>query len=71
MERIKNMCRQTNDQEDYRTMRESQRKELQTLSKARIQQWPNTIHAQREKKEADRIKKLEDDEVSFTFIQIL
>jgi hypothetical protein len=28
-----------------------------------VSKWPNTIQAQRERKEAERIKKLEDDEI--------
>ena len=34
------------------------------ISQARVSKWPNTIHAERERKEYERIKKLEDDEVS-------
>ena len=65
LERIKGMCSQTSDKQDYHTMRTNERKELQTLSNNRVSKWSNTIHAQREKKEYERIKKLEDDEVSF------
>lgn len=64
LERIKSMCSQTSTQEDYVTMRKTERQDLQNISNARVSKWPNTIQAQREKKEADRIKKLEDDEVS-------
>jgi hypothetical protein len=45
-------------------MRQGERQQLQTISNARVSKWPNTIQAQRERKEAERIKKLEDDEVS-------
>ena len=45
-------------------MRMNERKELHGLSGARVSKWPNTIHAERERKEYERIKKLEDDEVS-------
>ena len=45
-------------------MRQSERKELHQLSQARVSKWPNTIQAERERKEYERIKKLEDDEVS-------
>lgn len=45
-------------------MRQGEREELQKKSLARVSKWPNTIQAQREKKEYERIKKLEDDEVS-------
>ena len=41
------------------------------VSLARISKWPNTIHAERERKEYERIKKLEDDEVSCHFFLIL
>jgi len=64
LERIKGMCSQTNEQEDYLAMRQSERQTLQNVSNQRVSKWPNTIHAQREKKEAERIRKLEDDEVS-------
>ena len=64
LERIKSMCSQTSNQEDYVSMRKTERQTLQNISNARVSKWPNTIQAQREKKEADRIKKLEDDEVS-------
>lgn len=33
------------------------------VSQARVSKWPNTIHAERERKEYERIKKLEDDEI--------
>lgn len=38
------------------------------VSQARVSKWPNTIHAERERKEYERIKKLEDDEVSIVTI---
>lgn len=62
------MCSQTNEKEDYMTMRKGEREDLKMISNARVSKWPNTIHAERERKEYDRIKKLEDDEVSKTFI---
>ena len=34
------------------------------MSLARVSKWPNTATAERERKEYERIKKLEDDEVS-------
>ena len=64
LERIKGMCAATNDKEDYQTMRQNERDEKKTISMARVSKWPNTIHAERERKEFERIKKLEDDEVS-------
>ncbi len=64
LERIKAMCSQTNEMEDYHTMRQNERKDLHQKSVARVSKWPNTIQAERERKEFERIKKLEDDEVS-------
>lgn len=63
------MCKQTNENEDYQTMRTKEREELQKISINRVSKWPNTIQAQRERKEFERIKKLEDDEVSTPFPQ--
>ena len=72
LERIKGMCSQTNQEEDYKSMRINERKELHKISETRVSKWPNTITAERERKEYERIKKLEDDEVSrFALINIL
>ena len=68
LERIKSMCSQTNEKQDYHTMRQSERQELHKKSVARISKWPNTAVAERERKEYERIKKLEDDEVSVIFL---
>ena len=65
LERIKGMCSQTNEMEDYKTMRQNERLDKKMISQARVSKWPNTIHAERERKEYERIKKLEDDEVSY------
>ena len=48
-------------------MKTTERQELQKKSLARVSKWPNTVTAMREKKEADRIKVLEEQEVSFQF----
>ena len=64
LERIKGMCSQTTGGEDYQTMKTTERQELQKKSLARVSKWPNTVTAMREKKEADRIKVLEEQEVS-------
>ena len=48
-------------------MRLNERKELHKISATRVSKWPNTIQAERERKEYERIKKLEDDEVSYDF----
>ena len=50
-------------------MRLNERTDLHKQSVARISKWPNTAVAERERKEYERIKKLEDDEVSI-FIMI-
>jgi len=50
-------------------MRQTEKEQLQAISSNRVSKWSNTIHAQREKKETDRIKRLEEEEVS-TFFQL-
>ena len=45
-------------------MRNQQRQGLQETSKNRVKNWSNTMEAQRVKREEDRIKRLEDAEVS-------
>ena len=50
--------------DSYETQRNMARQELQQTSKARVSNWSNTMEAQRMKREEDRIKKLEDAEVS-------
>lgn len=45
-------------------MRNGQRADLQATSKGRVKNWSNTMEAQRVKREEDRIKRLEDAEVS-------
>jgi len=44
-------------------MRARERQELQEKSKARISQWPNTMHALRRKREEERIGRLEEEEI--------
>jgi hypothetical protein len=39
------------------------RQELQVKSQARVAQWPNTMHAMRRKREEERLKRLEDEEL--------
>ena len=46
-------------------MRNGNRAALQETSKARVKNWSNTMDAMRVKREEDRIKRLEDAEVSF------
>ncbi len=50
-------------------MRNADRTKLQEISKSRIKNWPNTMEALRHKREEDRIKKLEDEEVSGGFLE--
>jgi Trichohyalin-plectin-homology domain len=44
-------------------MRARERQELQEKSKARIANWPNTMHAMRRKREEERIARLEEEEL--------
>ena len=61
LQRIKESCSlQKNNDAAYRA---HERKELQTLSNARVKNWPNTIEAVRKKREEDRIRKLEEEEI--------
>jgi hypothetical protein len=63
LERIKNSITKTNE-DVYTTMRNADRQTLQETSKNRIKNWPNTMEALRLKREEDRIRRLEDEEVS-------
>lgn len=63
LERIKNQVTKSNV-EPYITMRNDDRSTLHETSKNRIKNWSNTIDNQRRKREEDRIKRLEDEEVS-------
>ena len=69
LERIKNSVTKTKE-DAYTTMRNAERQTLQETSKNRIKNWPNTVEALRLKREEDRIKRLEDEEVSFKFFNI-
>ena len=51
-------------QNTYKENRNAERKDLQGVSNNRVKNWPNTIEAMRLKREEDRIRRLEDDEVS-------
>ena len=63
LDRIKNQVTKSNV-EPYITLRNDDRQTLHETSKNRIKNWSNTIDAQRRKREEDRIKRLEDEEVS-------
>lgn len=62
LDRIKNTITKTNE-DPWTTMRNADRTKLHQTSKARIQNWPNTLEAQRLKREEDRIRRLEEEEV--------
>lgn len=63
LERIKDTITKTNA-DPWTTMRNADRTRLQGVSQSRIKHWPNTLEALRLKREEDRIKRLEDEEVS-------
>ena len=65
LDRIRAQVTKTKD-DSYEMHRNTMRKELQDISKSRVKNWPNTMEAQRLKREEDRITKLEDEEVSQT-----
>jgi hypothetical protein len=44
-------------------MKAKDRKELQDMSKQRVKNWPNTIDALRKKRDDERIKRLEEEEL--------
>lgn len=64
LERIKNQVSKSNV-EPYITMRNEDRATQHAQSKNRIKNWNNTLEATRIKREDDRIKRLEDEEVSY------
>ena len=63
LERIKNQVSKSNV-EPYITMRNEDRQQLHEKSKQRTKAWSNTLEATRIKREEDRIRRLEDEEVS-------
>lgn len=63
LERIKSQVTKTNV-EPYITMRNDHRQTLHEQSKGRVKNWSNTLEAQRIKREEDRIKRLEDEEIA-------
>ena len=64
LERIRSMVSDKTEEQEYRTMVQSKRQELHQVSQNKVSKWPNTSAAERERKEYERIKKLEDEEVS-------
>ena len=69
LDRIRSQITKTKE-DSYHHQRDAYRKTLQETSKNRVQNWPNTMEAQRLKREEDRIKRLEDEEVSHQFKSI-
>lgn len=63
LDRIRAQVLRTND-DNYEMQRTAQRKSLQDTSKSRVKNWPNTMEASRLKREEDRIRRLENEEVS-------
>ena len=63
LDRIRAQVVRTNE-DSYEMQRTAQRKSLQETSKARVKNWPNTMEASRLQREENRIKRLEDEEVS-------
>lgn len=63
LERIKSQVSKTNV-EPYVTMRNEDRQALHEKSKNRIKNWSNTLEATRLRREEDRIKRLEDEEIA-------
>ena len=62
LDRIREQVVRTKE-DSYEFQRDANRAQLQETSKARVKNWPNTMEAQRVKREEDRIKRLEDEEV--------
>lgn len=65
LDRIRRQVIQTKA-DSYETIRNGNREDLQQTSKNRVKNWSNTMDAQRVKREDDRIKRLEDAEVSIS-----
>lgn len=59
LERIRQQCLTGSISQYEQEQRNKDRQDLQQLSKARVQNWPNTIDALRKKKDEERIRRLE------------
>lgn len=70
LERIKQQVTKSNV-EPYITMRNDHRQTLAQQSKDRIKNWTNTLEAGRLKREEDRIKRLEEEEVSTMILTLI
>lgn len=62
LERIRAQCSLTADT-SHNQVKTMQAKNLQQTSKDRVGKWPNTLEAVRQKREDDRIRRLEDEEI--------
>ena len=71
LERIRSMVSDKTEEQEYKTMVQSKRAELHAVSQSKVAKWPNTAAAERERKEYERIKKLEDEEVSVIIVNLL
>lgn len=58
IQRIKDQCFSSKEAEAEEAAKD--KRALYMKSQARVKHWPNTIHALRQKRENDRIKRLED-----------
>jgi hypothetical protein len=63
LERIRSQCFQGSSSQLDNEMRTRERLDLQEKSKARVANWPNTIDALRKKKDEERIRRLEEEEI--------
>lgn len=64
---MRDLCADPNSMFPERTYlqdRFNKSKDIGNISKTRVQAWPNTILADREKRERDKIKKLEEQEMA-------
>lgn len=63
LERIRQQCSIGNATIYEQQQRTMERLDLQEKSKARVSNWPNTIEALRKKKDEERIRRLEEEEI--------
>ena len=60
--RIKKLCAVGEDEEQL--AKAKAKEELQQKSKARVEKWPNTIDALRQKRQEEKLQKLREEEVA-------
>lgn len=63
LERIRQQCTIGNLSQYEQDLKTKDRLTLQDKSKARVQNWPNTIEALRKKRDDERIRRLEEEEL--------